>query len=329
MLQRELLHLMPGLVAAFAACSGRSPPRLDGAALAPVSDANAESLVLHDNRLLWFDGNTLKSLSLDGGDAQTLVSVPGARRYERCAAAAGRIHCFRIDGPGELSLVSVSLQPPYKTLVRPVGLQEGHAMSADDRFIYWQGIHRQEVAPERLVLFRTGVDSESTEIIWPDVPARVSALRDGGAVVYVAAKGIYRVHKDTGEAEEVFKEPTGVWDFAIDTTSLYWVQGGLGVASGQVLRRSLGGGEAVMIADKIESPDAMLLDADHVYWIGGPSGKVPVMWSAPKVGGPVRGIASIPGFAFFVVAHDSLYWIDPGPGSKPAALRRTSLATAH
>jgi hypothetical protein len=292
-----------------------------GEEVATAGTANVESLVVQGDSLFWLDRNTLRTSGGDGSNARTLVSIEGGPHYFRCVAAAERMHCFRVDGSSELSLVTISLHPPYKSLARPIGLQGGHVLAADDQWIYWPGITHDLVS--RLVLYRTRVDSDATEVLWDDVP-RIFDLFDAGPVLYVAANGIHRVHKDTGKVDELLTEPSGVWDVAVDATNLYWTQGGVNPESGRVLRRPLTGGDTVVIADKLDNPGAVFVDATHVYWTATTLGRARV-WRVPRAGGANRELQELPGVAAFLVTHDYLYWF--APGSDHDTLRRKSLVS--
>jgi hypothetical protein len=58
-----------------------------------------------------------------------------------------------------------------------------------------------------------------------------------------------------------------------------------------------------VIADKLDNPGALLVDATHVYWTATTLGRARV-WRVPRAGGANRELQELPGVPAFLVTHD-------------------------
>jgi hypothetical protein len=98
---------------------------------------------------------------------------------------------------------------------------------------------------------------------------------------------------------------SGPWGIASDATSIYWTDSGLG----RVMKVALGGGKPTTIASRQNSPMAIAVDDNNVYWTT-QSGTV---MKAPLAGGPPAALASGQGnLAGIAVDATNVYWTGTG-----------------
>jgi hypothetical protein len=123
--------------------------------------------------------------------------------------------------------------------------------------------------------------------------------------------------------------PPNPTDVAADGTNVYWVTGGVGNSSGQVLSVPIGSGGSVtpkVISSSEAHPIAVALDANNVYWVDegdttsqtGPfNGSVN---QAPKQGGAITPLATGLQLPWDVaVDQTSVYWTEK---NNPGAVKK-------
>ncbi|XYH93005.1 hypothetical protein ACMHYB_34760 [Sorangium sp. So ce1128] len=131
-------------------------------------------------------------------------------------------------------------------------------IAIDAAHVYWINGSRERVykvskaGGSPVELFRAGersfsgtyrISTSDTDVFWSSKRGIMRGPKDGGAAVLLHLAG-------------------QVADMALDSENVYWTQWGSGVA-----KSPLTGGELTLIAEDQPFPEAIAVDASHVYWI--------------------------------------------------------------
>lgn len=255
-------------------------------ALVTGEEAGVLSLAMNAERLFWgtLDGN-VKSQPLAGGSS-TLV----AAHQTPVALAADPGRLYWIDGSqGTVVAQDASGGEPVVLAKEQVGAQH---LALDESSLYWTGSGITGVAGS---VVRAGKDGSNLTVLASQADQTMAVAVDEQAVyftVWGAGKGVFRVGKMGGEVTSLIPELTidspAVTALAVQNGTLY-VAVSLPFAKGQIWSVPTMGGDHAVVVDGIASPNALAVDATHIYWSASaseqPYGSV---GRAPLQGGPAE-----------------------------------------
>ena len=102
------------------------------------------------------------------------------------------------------------------------------------------------------------------------------------------------------------------WDVSADETDVYWTDCGDNpdARNGRVLRAAKAGGAPVALAANERCPQAIALDATHVYWLAGDSQFIThkIIRRVAKTGGASETISPAQDIRSFAVDDANVYW---------------------
>lgn len=104
------------------------------------------------------------------------------------------------------------------------------------------------------------------------------------------------------------------YQVAVDHKDVYWVNSGTQIRpQGSVMRIARHGGQAQVLADKLDSPQGMVVDDEAVYWLDtGSFAGTGQLKRVSKAGGEPVVLASGLEFAVSLVADDQFLYVEDG-----------------
>jgi sugar lactone lactonase YvrE len=133
---------------------------------------------------------------------------------------------------------------------------------------------------------------------------------------------IARVARAGGDVEPLADSPSAS-DLAIAGDFLYWVDPGLSTQTGQIFRAALDGTNVTLLAEGLEQPGDIALDAEFVYFSSsgescsaGPEGASCTgggIRRVPRAGGAPELVLSTGALGGFWLDSDGLYWFASFP----------------
>jgi hypothetical protein len=176
------------------------------------------------------------------------------------------------------------------------------------------------------------VAPDGTFVVLTSQPANAVAAQlvlDGGFVYYTVGEatatptphGIQRVPVGGGEATQVASGT--IARFALDETSLYWLEAGAELEGGTIWKAPKTGGVPAMVASTSGRPYSLAVNGSDVFFATSTySGldQVHALHRVPKNGGspvtlPILDISP----SFIEATNDTLYWTDEGDGRPPSS----------
>jgi hypothetical protein len=154
----------------------------------------------------------------------------------------------------------------------------------------------------------------------------VDALAVGATHAYWTSSGeIFEVPLDGGTPVVAVHADAG--DIAVDTANIYWTVFDPDTNDGAIMKRSLAGGDPIVLASTSRRPSSIAVDGESVYWTAADESGLGEIARVPVGGGEIVLLAaaeSDPGN--LVVGGGSAYWSSPHAGTCSGALRTVPIA---
>lgn len=171
---------------------------------------------------------------------------------------------------------------------RVIGRSRDSAVSVivDDTHVYWSDLGREVIWRARLN------GGKQKRVVRSEYPGTLAV---DATHVYIAGGGgtLAKARKSGGKRVElagVQVPNTGFLEIAVDDTHVYWGVSGPGMVApkgtGKLLRIAKEGGTPEVVADNLDGPRGLVIDADHVYFGTGET----IVARVPKSGGEVQKV---------------------------------------
>jgi hypothetical protein len=244
-------------------------------------------------------------------DAAFTQVLPSSSLVLRAAADASGVYAYVLDGEAGLrSLVRRRADGAVTTLANAPRIEQ---LALDDERVYWVGEDGVQAVAKAGGPVESLAPRDWTLIRRVTSPAQWS-LDD---VFFSIDDGIGRVAKLGGEAELLADVPSGrgATVVGVDDDEVWWIElvpAGDEPQTTDVLATPRGGGASRRVLTGLTGLQAIVVDADGVYWLGGTEGRGAIHGASKTTGDSVTLAVDVPVYYDRVleVAGASLFWLD-------------------
>ncbi len=247
-------------------------PTTDDGTPIVLASAVALSPIAVDATSVYFDADDgLTAVSRCGGEPKLLAPGLGAAGLALDATAI-----YGTGGKGVFKVPLTGGTPTTLATVDPSSLAYGIAVDATN--VYWTGegdgtISKVPIEGGPSTTLATApawcvtcgsleIAAHANRVYWLfDGPIGGTCPTDGVPNYPCMGSTVRSVPVGGGSSTTVVSGTWGPFTFAIDATSIYWIDG-----ANDVVKKPLGGGTPVVLASGQRRPFSIAVDATHVYW---------------------------------------------------------------
>lgn len=248
-------------------------------------------IAVNATSVYWATDNTIRKTSINGGAVTTFNNSPAGAWYIVLDAT----NAYWSTGNGIMRAPLAGGMPSVLTLI-PNWSSYGIAINGG--FIFWTNDSAHTVMKVPIIGGAAmqlaavggnayGLDVDATNVYWLGSGLKKASV-NGGAIMVLANTGGIHV--------------------AVDGSNAYWANYG----SGQVFKCALSACVPMLVIDKQNYPEVVVVDATHIYWTTRgtvPAFKDGTIMKAPIAGGDVVQLASAQARPLgLAVDASSVYW---------------------